>query len=226
MGRIRNAIRKWKLNRKTPDQVFSAYYHKNKWGDEDSRSGKGSNLESTSSLRNKLPALVQDLGIKSFLDLPCGDYFWLQHVDLGDVQYTGGDIVADIIEDNRRNFSKDGVTFEVIDLIAGPVPKHDLIFTRDCLVHFSTQHVKAAMNNIKNSGSEWLLTTTFPGASTNQDISTGQWRAIDLEQPPFHFPDPVLLLDEGQEHVRGQIAGKKLGLWRVEDISDFKDLDT
>ena len=68
MGRIKDAIRRWKLGRKTPDQVFSSYYRSNKWGDGDSRSGKGSNLESTSELREKLPALVKELGIESFLD--------------------------------------------------------------------------------------------------------------------------------------------------------------
>ncbi|MDU8929291.1 class I SAM-dependent methyltransferase [Alisedimentitalea sp. MJ-SS2] len=218
MGRIKEAIRKWKLGRKAPGEVFSAYYHKNKWGDEDSRSGKGSNLTATEVLRQRLPELVAELDAKSFLDLPCGDYFWMQHVDLGVQHYTGGDIVAELIADNRVKHAREGVNFEVIDLIQGPVPKHDLVFVRDCLVHLSTEHVKAALANIKASGSEWLLTTTYPGTGTNDEISTGQWRSIDLQAAPFNLPAPAKLLEEGQEDVPGQLPNKMLGLWRVADL--------
>ena len=220
MGRIKEAIRKWKLERKAPGEVFTAYYHKNKWGDEQSRSGKGSNLLATETLRRILPELVAELGVQSFLDLPCGDYFWMQHTDLGVAQYTGGDIVADLIADNRARFAREGVDFEVIDLIEGPMPKHDLVFVRDCLVHLSTEHVKAAIANIKASGSKWLLTTTFPGAGTNEEISTGQWRSIDLQAAPFGLPAPVKLLEEGQEDAPGQLPNKMLGLWRLSDLAE------
>lgn len=218
MGRIKEAIRKWKLARKAPGEIFSAYYQNNKWGDADSRSGKGSNLESTKELREKLPALVKELGVKSFLDLPCGDYFWMAQTDLGVSHYTGGDIVAEMIAANRQKYAREGVSFEVIDLIKGPLPKHDLVFVRDCLVHLSTAHVKAALANIKASGSEWLLTTTYPGTAANEDISTGQWRKIDLHAAPFSLPAPVRLLEEGQESVKGQAPNKMLGLWRVADL--------
>ncbi|MDQ2090471.1 class I SAM-dependent methyltransferase [Marimonas arenosa] len=223
MGRIKEAIRKWKLARKSPAEVFSAYYRHNKWGDAESRSGKGSNLEATKELREKLPALVNELKVESFLDLPCGDYFWMAKIDLGVARYTGGDIVPELIEANRAAYACDGVVFEVIDLIKGPVPRHDLVLVRDCLVHLSSVHVKAALRNIKVSGSEWLLTTTYPGTGSNDEISTGQWRSIDLQAPPFDLPAPVRLLEEGQEHVKGQMPNKMLGLWRVVDLPDWKD---
>ena len=108
----------------------------------------------------------------------------------------------------------------MIDLIEGPVPKHDLVFVRDCLVHLSTEHVKAAIANIKASGSKWLLTTTFPGAGTNEEISTGQWRSIDLQAAPFGLPAPVKLLEEGQEDAPGQLPNKMLGLWRLSDLAE------
>ncbi|WP_306005622.1 class I SAM-dependent methyltransferase [Aquicoccus porphyridii] len=217
-GGLKEWLRKWKLAGRDPAEVFSRYYRSNKWGDAESRSGKGSNLDATLILRERLPALVAELGIESLLDLPCGDYFWMARTDLGVAQYTGGDIVAEMIEANRAAHARDGVQFEVIDLIAGPILRHDLIFTRDCLVHLSTAHVKAALANIRASGAEWLLTTTYPGSGTNQEISTGQWRRIDLEAPPFNLPAPVLLLEEGQEDVPGQAPGKMLGLWKVADL--------
>lgn len=221
LGRFKEAIRKWKLGRKAPRDVFSGYYKTNKWGDDESRSGKGSNLAATEGVRALLPPLLSELNIQSMLDLPCGDYHWMRHVDLGIESYTGGDIVEDMIAENARQHARDGVAFQVIDLIEGPIPTHDLIFTRDCLVHLSSDHVKAAIRNIKASGSTWLLTTTFPDRGQNDEISTGQWRLIDLQKPPFDLPQPHKLIPEGNEHVRGQGKNKMLGLWRVSDLPDF-----
>lgn len=220
VGRLKERIRRWKLARQGPTEVFSRYYRKNKWGDAESRSGKGSNLDATAVVREELPKLVRDLGVKSFLDLPCGDYFWMQHVDLG-VEYTGGDIVADMIAENRAAFAKPGVHFEVIDLIDGPIPQHDLVFVRDCLVHLSAAHIMSALQNIKASNSEWLLTTNFPGLSENTDIATGQWREINLCVAPYFFPAPVVEIAEGQDHIKGQKSGKTLGLWKVSDIPNL-----
>ena len=221
-GRIKEKLRRWKLSGRAPGDVFTAYWRNNKWGDPESKSGRGSNLEATQALRPQLPPLMARLGVRSFLDLPCGDYYWMKHVDLGVARYTGGDIVAPLIAENRARYARDGVDFQVIDLIAGPIPRHDLIFTRDCLVHLSTAHVQAALRNIKASGSEWLLTTHYPGLGGNEEIATGQWRAIDLQAAPFGLPAPVETIVEGQEQVRGQMPGKTLGLWRVADLPDFE----
>ena len=218
---LKARLRKWKLNRRSPSQVFDAYYRSNKWGDPDSRSGKGSNLTSTQDLRAKLPSILHDLGVRSLLDLPCGDFFWMQHVDLGGIHYTGGDIVPSLIEENARSFAGPDRQFAVVDLITGPIPQNDLIFTRDCLVHLSLAHVKAAVRNIKASGSTWLLTTTYPGIAENTEIATGEWRALDLTLAPFAFGPPVQIIEEGQGHVRGQAPNKMLGLWRIADLPDL-----
>ena len=224
-GGLKERIRKWKLAGRDPADVFAGYYKSNKWGDEESRSGKGSNLEATETLRQTLPPFLAELGVQSFLDLPCGDYFWMSRTELGVAQYTGGDIVPEMIEANRAAHARDGVRFKVIDLIQGPVPKHDLVFVRDCLVHLSSDHVKAALANIKASGSDWLLTTTYPDTDINEEISTGQWRKINLEAAPFNLPVPAKLLEEGQEQAKGQLPGKMLGLWKVADLPDWSGAD-
>lgn len=219
LSALKHALRRKRLALRDPVDIFTDYARSNKWGDKDSRSGKGSNLDATANLRRLLPCLLQELRAKSLLDVPCGDFFWMQHVDLSGVDYLGGDIVPDLIETNRRAHARPGVSFEVIDLISGPVPKSDVIFVRDCLVHLSQDHVRAALHNISLSGGTWLLTTTFPDITTNEDIATGQWRPIDLNKPPFNLPSPDRLIAEGQAHLKGQGNGKMLGLWRISDIS-------
>jgi hypothetical protein len=216
---LKTRLRKWKLNRRSPSEVFSAYYRNNKWGDPDSRSGKGSNLRATQDLRPQLPPLFAELGVKSLVDLPCGDFFWMQHVDLSGISYLGGDIVPELIASNKAKYAGDGIEFAVIDLITGPIPKADLIFVRDCLVHLSHAHVAAALANIQASGSSYLLTTLYPSTENNDDIVTGQWRALNLTKAPFNLPEPKRIIAEGASSERGQGPGKMLGLWEIKELT-------
>lgn len=215
---LKERLRRRRLARRTPAEVFAGYARNNKWGDAESLSGKGSNLEATAMLRALLPPLLRDLGATSLLDVPCGDFYWMQHVDLTGISYLGGDIVPDLISANRARHARDDVAFQVIDLIEGPVPQADVVFVRDCLVHMSNAHVAAALRNIAASGSTWLLSTTFPETGRNTDIATGQWRAVDLTKPPFSLPAPDRLIAEGQAHLKGQAPDKMLGLWRIDRL--------
>jgi hypothetical protein len=86
---------------------FAGMYKDNVWGDMDSRSGSGSNLANTEALRSALPGLFESLGVRSLLDLPCGDWAWMRTVDLtGLDRYIGGDIVPELIERLNREYAK------------------------------------------------------------------------------------------------------------------------
>lgn len=215
---LKHRLRRRRLARVSPGEVFDSYYRSNKWGDAESRSGKGSNLRATAALRPQLESLLRELGIARMLDAPCGDFFWMAQVDLGGIAYTGGDIVPALIEANRARHAGPGIEFAVIDLIEGPLPATDLVFCRDCLVHLSNNHVARALATIAASDATWLLTTTFPSVAANADIVTGEWRQIDLTKPPFNLPAPARLIAEGAEAEKGQGTGKMLGLWRVADL--------
>lgn len=219
---LRQNLRERFLTRNSPQDIFSKYAQSNKWGDKDSLSGKGSNLETTSELRQKLPELLKEFGATSLVDVPCGDFFWMAQVDLGEIEYLGGDIVPSLIAANQQKHRRKGRRFEVVDLITGPVPKGDVLFVRDCLVQLSNEHVTQALTNIANSGSTWLLSTTFPQISENQDIMTGQWRALDLTKPPFNLPTPKNFIVEGNGHLQGQTSDKMLGLLPVSALAAFK----
>src|SRR4051795_8960667 len=70
---------------------FDYIARRNLWSNEESRSGSGSTLAQTATLRSALPAVLRELGAAALLDIPCGDFGWLSTTDLG-VAYTGADI--------------------------------------------------------------------------------------------------------------------------------------
>lgn len=61
-ARLKQALRRQRLAKRQPVDIFSDYARRNKWGDKDSPSGKGSNLQSTETLRGLLPKLFRELG--------------------------------------------------------------------------------------------------------------------------------------------------------------------
>ena len=60
--------------RRHMQSTFAPFYTKNLWGDAESASGPGSTLARTAKLRNELPILLQEIGARSMLDAPCGDF--------------------------------------------------------------------------------------------------------------------------------------------------------
>jgi hypothetical protein len=212
--RQRNLLLTSKSNR----EVFTEVYVKGLWGIRESRSGNGSNLEQTRTIRGQLPVLLRDLGVRKLLDVPCGDFYWLKEVELDVHEYTGGDIVKELIDENRKMFERPGRSFTVLDIIEDKIPRVDLVLCRDCLVHFSFKDIRSALDNIRKSSSTYLLTTTFLRRDKNEDIYTGQWRPLNLQQDPFNFPEPIKLINENCTIDDGLYADKCLALWRLADL--------
>lgn len=216
---LQNIIRgEYKLKKLDTETVFTDIYRKNSWGDAQSVSGTGSNLQQTEVVRKEIQKLLKELRIKSIFDIPCGDFHWMKDVDLTHISYTGGDIVEDIIKKNKK-YEKENIRFHHLNLIKDSLPKVDIVIVRDCLVHFSYYDIIAALKNICRSKSTYLLTTTFPDHTSNIDIFTGQWRPLNLTKLPFTLPDALQLINEECTEEDGQYADKSLGLWRVDDIA-------
>lgn len=198
---------------------FDLIHRTNLWGAEQSISGLGSELAATATLRHELSRLLRERDVTTLLDLPCGDFAWMAHTDLAGISYIGADIVPAIIAANTAQHGIDGwVDFRQLDLVTDPLPAADLILCRDCLVHLSFAHIQRAIGNMKQSGSQWLLTTTFLDIADNRDVEDGDWRPLNLRQAPFFFPEPRAVIIEGCTEADGDYADKALGLWRLAEL--------
>ncbi|WP_167631295.1 class I SAM-dependent methyltransferase [Mariprofundus ferrooxydans] len=199
---------------------FSKIFDANIFGGVDSRSGGGSDMEQTALIRRVLPDLVKELGIQTFVDAPCGDWHWMKSIDLGVEKYIGIDIVDSIIENNKREFGNSTTRFISLNLAEDPLPRADMIFCRDCLVHLTFADIHNVIANFKKSGTKYLLTTTFAEREYNLDLADagGMWRTLNLELPPFNFPSPKQLINEQCTEVNGQFNDKSLGLWCLNDL--------
>ncbi len=215
---IYNTIASYKADIQRLD--FHNIYNNEGFRGTESLSGAGSTLFLTRIIRRELPLLFSRLNIKSIVDVPCGDFHWMQHVNLTGIDYTGGDVVSPLAESNQYKYGSNSRSFQHIDLLAGPIPKRDLVFCRDCLVHLPLNDIKAAITNIKHSGSKWLLTTTFTETNINIELKGLNWRPINLTLPPFNFPPPTELINEKCTEAGGLFGDKCLGLWPIDNLPD------
>ena len=207
---------------KTPnDVIFNDIYRSNSWESDESVSGPGSTLLSTENLRLKLETFFKNYGISSIVDAPCGDYNWFKEIDYKFEFYRGYDIVKDIIDNNNKKYASPNVEFDFSDITKDILPKADLIFCRDCLVHLSFNKIFKAVTNFKKSGSKYLLTTSYFDHNENKDIVTGDWRKLNLLLPPFNFPKERLSISEeckGSDTNFLYSKDKCLSLWELDDL--------
>ena len=202
---------------------FKYIHEVNLWGSEESVSGPGSTLEETMVLRDNLTFLLQELGVKSMLDIPCGDYRWMNRIpweNFDGFKYIGADIVPAITEQNKERWAGHSEIFGhewmTLDLTSDPLPQTDLVFVRDCLVHLSYENVHKALDNIRRSNAKWLCTTWFRFTETNKDIPDGDWRPLNLMAEPFCLPHPDYFIVEMCTEANGKyMEDKCIGVWSL-----------
>ena len=152
------------------------------------------------------------LGVRTLLDVPCGDFHWLSHVSLPLERYTGADIVPAMIRDNERQHGRADRDFIVLDIVRDIPARVDLIFCRDCLFHFPFALALKSLRNFQASGSRYLLTTTFFDG-VNEPVASGYFYRINLQQPPFNFPPPLLSIQDSPVHPTRHMA-----LWELSAV--------
>lgn len=201
------------------EAVFRDIFTFNRWNDPESVSGVGSSTRYTENLRKQLPRLLSKYGLRSILDVPCGDFAWMKQVPLDpQARYVGGDIVGELIERLQRDYASAQRRFARIDVMASPLPPADVLICRDCFIHLSNADVFKALDNILAADISYLLTTTYRFGRINADIATGQFRVINLEAAPFFLPPPI-------ETIVDYIAPfwpRRMGLWSRDQLRSWR----
>ncbi len=174
----------------------------------ESASGPGSTLETTMDTRAFIEESIQQFKITSIVDIGCGDWNWMSQLHLHGASYLGLDVVSHTVLNNQAAYGdRKGVTFKEFNAITEIPPQVDLVIIRDVLFHLSNDHAAQVLNNIRDSGSKYLLTTTFPDESENrplenygENLSGWGFHKLNIELPPFNLSNPVASVFEKNEN--------------------------
>ena len=187
--------------------IFNSIYKSNHWNKSrsfkpgvQSLSGPGSipNSIQTNNLITELEKFFNKNDINSILDAPCGDCAWINKIFHTKVDYTGIDIVEDLINKNKIKFkSYKNVNFYCRDLTNfNGFNNYDLVLLRDFFIHLPLEVIKDVLVNLKNSNCNYFAFNNYEETNINKEILTGQHRKINFKIAPFNLEEPVFKIQE------------------------------
>jgi len=200
------------LRAPTIAERFASIYEEKAWvhrEDQKSLSGLGSEVGAATRVMSELNPLTVALGCKTLLDVGCGDWTWMRHVQLS-CRYIGIDIVPEVIAANKI-FERSDVTFATVDAVEGPLPAADVALCREILFHLSFDDGIKLIDNICKS-SRWMIATT-DDVWFNSDIRTGDYRALNLRRAPYRLPKPTHVIQDDTV-----VPGRVFALWNTDHI--------
>lgn len=204
-------------------EIFTEHYKHNLFKGKESKSGPGSDPTQTQILKKEIIKLCNEFNIKTFVDFPCGDVYWIKDIwkELNLDVYYGVDIVSELIVNNGLQYGAVDRIFMVSDIVENIFPfKADLLLCRDCLVHLSFKSALRALKKMCRSNIKYLLLTTFIAEDRkNFDYEDGKgWYPIILTKEPFNLPKPIKIINERCTEANFQYTDKCLGLWEREEL--------
>jgi len=197
--------------RQLPDytRIFIEYYEQQFWANRSGSSGPNSDLVRTTGLQHSINRLMDHYEVVSIVDAGCGDANLIRGLSLERRVYLGLDCVPAMITINRQVFAAyDNYFFEVADVVSDPLPEADLVISRDVLHYLPNTLIQIFLDNVKRSGSRYLLAThnTMATHSANVETNIGIFRPVNLTHSPFNYLAPLVTIEDTDE-------GKTMGLY-------------
>ena len=194
---------------RSPQEVFSGVYRRNLWGGRrgEVHSGAGSHrpelvVPYVAVIQQRLLA-VDPQAEGTLVDLGCGDFsVGSQFLGMSS-DFLACDVVPSVVQRNRVRFAHAPVRFEMVDLVADPLPSADTALLRQVLQHLSNAQIAAILPKLagyrrvfitEHQPSEASLRRAnrdkVHGPSTRELLGSG----VFLDREPFGLPAPSLTL--------------------------------
>lgn len=207
-------------------EIFENIYKTSAWGKNGDKfySGPGSHDERyVASYCDTIAEFIIKNNVKSVIDLGCGDFNvasrWLKKIKDNNkkIDYTGIDIVEDLINSHNKNFASDNIRFLCRDAVSDELPDGELCIIREVLQHYNNGDILKIIKKLEKY--KYVIVTesrtmkeyarefnidTNTGAEARGRLASG----IYLDEEPFNLKVKNLL------QVPGEV--KKGALWRSE----------
>lgn len=185
------------MNTADHKDIFNNIYRNNVWK---GGSGPGSTVENTGQYRWFIQNFLTTNGVKSVVDIGCGDWQFSRYIDWRGARYLGLD-VSDVVLSNTRNFATDGIEFQEANAVEDDLPSADLALVKDVLQHWSNEDILKFLPKL-NRFRTALITNGFVAqrrGALNAAIKTGGHRPVDLRKPPFNIKGNYVFWYRGDE---------------------------
>ena len=175
--------------------IFDDIYRNKVWGEWGAGSGEGSDPLFTRGLVTSLKHIIDQLDIKSMLDVSCGAGKWIPRLLAQlphDFKYVGVDVSPIAAQSAAVHCSSfDNAQIAINDLTQSSIPgQYDLVLCRDTLQHMSNSDIHKSLANLLAIDTKWYAIGSYPNGA-NESIETGKHNfLINLADAPFNLtPD-------------------------------------
>jgi hypothetical protein len=115
------------------------------------------------------------------------------------IQYTGFDIVEEVIKVNNYKYSSNNIKFFSKDILNEKnFDGHDLVFVRDFFIHISINEILKVLDMLKKSKVKFFACTSYNDIKFNADIAIGKHRKINLLIEPFNLTEVFFKFSENK----------------------------
>ena len=158
-------------------EAFAEIYRSREWGSrQDARfcSGNGSMREDVvGPYCHQVEAFIRANDIRAIVDLGCGDFMVGSRLLDPLRDYTAIDIVAELLEENRRRYAGMPVTFLCRDIVSDELPDADLCLVRQVLQHLSNAEILHILPKL----------TKYRYTIVTEHVYTGRGLRPNLDKP-------------------------------------------
>lgn len=195
--------------REEREAKFERIYKTKDWGVfGETLSGRGSSTAFVAKTIEYIKRIIVEREIESIVDI-CGDMAWQGGFlnSFPDVKYLGVDISETCLARIDKSLFGENVDFKLMDVCDEEPPRSDLFIARDVLLHLDENSSRRLLNNVKRSGTKWLLITSFRAPDDRTKYN--------LELPPFDFEFEEFVIEN--PNVPGY-ENKGVGLIRLDNL--------
>jgi hypothetical protein len=209
---VLDTYRRWRYGRiwfdpkRSIRDVFTEIYRSNMWGGRvgEAYSGPGSDPDVAKPYVRSILKLIEEKGVRSVVDIGCGDFRVGAELVKSGVPYHGVDVVRPLIESHQSRYGGEKVRFSCLDATTDELPPGDLCLIRQVLQHLSNQQAAAVLNKCLNY--KYLVVTEhmLPVGRLSQpnlDIAHGadtrseRKSCVMLDREPFNLKIESVLCD-------------------------------
>lgn len=176
-------------------EVFIRIYETRAWGGPYC-SGSGSDPTVNAEYLDYVSRLIAERGVRTVVDLGCGDFRIGAEISKAGVRYEGVDIVPDLIARNRREFGGRNVHFHCLNIVEDNLPSGELCIVRQVLQHLTNAEIEKALERLLEAYRLCLVTEHIPSGEFipnldkphGPDIRLCDGSGVMVDEPPFSRP--------------------------------------
>ena len=157
-------------------------------------SGGGTAEEYAIPYADAIGRFVENHGIRTVVDLGCGDFSVGKRIASKRLRYVGVDVVEEVVRRNRDRYGAEGVEFVCLDITRDELPPGDLCLIRQVLQHLSNAEILAVLERTR--GYPFVIVTEhLPQADSDSrpnldkphgaDTRLLEGSGVFLEEEPF-----------------------------------------